>query len=313
MLVAKKQFLDAHGVGSHEVCFLAQDMSPRRYHRLNNRGLLLMEGPHETLLPFVHVAGLLRQLGATVPTVVAFEGDYALIEDWGDNTLTELFRQGDDVAVLYCEAVDTLLSLQKACLQHPQTAQQLKPYDEATMISETMLFTEWCFDEPLSESAKREYEALWRDLWKKCPPTPQVVVLRDYHVDNIMRTPSGLLGLLDFQDALWGTCMYDLTSLLEDARFDVPPAVVEASMQQYKQGMGFDEDAWQDALLAYNIWGLGRHLKILGVFTRYAKRQGNATKLIHLPRVRGYINRILEESVFFELKTWMQENKALAL
>lgn len=307
MSVLKKQFLEAQGIGLDDVHFLAQDMSPRQYYRLKDKGLLLMEGPHETLVQFVHIATLLNRLGATVPRVVAFEGEHAMIEDWGDDTLTKLLQQGFDAAVLYREAVDTLVSLHKACLANPDVSQHLQPYDASAMVGEAMLFSEWCFDEPLSENAKRHYQNIWESLWRRCPPTPQVLVLRDYHVDNLMRTPGGKLGLLDFQDALWGACVYDLTSLLEDARTDVPSNVVEASLQQYKQAMGFDDSAWKDVLLAYNIWGLGRHLKILGVFTRYAKKQGNTSKLVHLPRVWGHVNRLLKEDVFADLKVWMRE------
>lgn len=306
MLASRKQFLDNHGVAENNICFLAQDMSPRTYYRLPDQGVLLMEGPHNTLLQFIHVAKLLQKLGAMTPNVIAFEGEHALIEDWGDHTYTRMLQQGSDMSSLYKEAVDVLINLHKACLNQPHLARELPPYNADAMTGEAMLFPAWCCDPQLPEDAKHEYQNIWQDLWQQCPTTPQVLVLRDYHVDNMMRTPKGQLGLLDFQDALWGPCVYDLTSLLEDARIDIPSDIVTAALAQYRQGMGMSDAVWHDIHLAYNIWGMGRHLKILGVFTRYAKKHGNASKLIHIPRVWGHIDRLLEDDIFQELKRWIR-------
>lgn len=305
---ARQVFLNQHAIDDKDIHFLAQDMSPRRYHRLTNNNLLLMESPSDVLVAYHHVAHILLNLGLRVPRIVAMEGEYALIEDWGDKTLTHLIQSCDDVKKLYEQAVKVLIQLHQACKKQPHVCESLKPYDARAMIEEAFLFPLWCAQSKLSEKALKKYQDIWSDLYASCPVIPQVLVLRDYHVDNIMLTPHGDLGVLDFQDALWGPCVYDLTSLLEDARMDVDSDIVNHCLALYPALMGITPDEWKQYKLAYDIWGLGRHLKILGVFNRYAKKFGNPSKLIHVPRVWNHVYRILDQALFEDLKKWMHQN-----
>lgn len=302
---AQKLFLNAHNFNLSDVHFLAQDMSPRRYHRLLNKGFLLMESPPEVLLSYTHVAKILTHLGTRVPLIKVQDGERAIIEDWGDNTLTNLLSQGHDAAKLYHQAIEVLVHLHKASAHQPQDT-ALDTYHGEIMVQEALLFSQWCSDTALPQKALDDYQHIWQKLYEQCPSTPKVVVLRDYHVDNIMRTPQNDFGVLDFQDALWGPCMYDVTSLLQDARVDIPAPIVAGCLQQYRTAMQLSEPDWNDHLASYTLWGLGRHLKILGVFTRYAKKAGNTSKLVHIPRVWSYVDRAIQNPVFDELRAWME-------
>lgn len=308
VMLVRQLFLDRYDIACRDVHFLAQDMSPRRYHRIKNKNLLLMEGPSDVLAAYHHIGGVLLNLGARVPRIVALEEGHALIDDWGDKTLTNLISGHHDVEALYHQAVHVLVRLHKACKEQRHVCDDLNPYDAATMVEEAALFPVWSSSSQPSEEALQEYKEIWSSLHALCPVTPYVLVLRDYHVDNIMLTPHGDLGILDFQDALWGPCIYDLTSLLEDARVDVAANIVSSCLELYSASMAITPDAWKEYRLAYDVWGLGRHLKILGVFNRYAKKFNNPSKLIHLPRVWKHVNRILENPLFLDLKHWMEKN-----
>lgn len=305
----KLHFLAKNNIQLDYVAFLAQDMSPRRYYRIANQNTLLMEGPVETLKRYTEVAAILNNMGAPAPKVFDQDGMYALIEDWGDDTVTQLIKRGSPAKPLFHQAIDVIVKLHKSCLQKPHVSHHFDTYDFESFLAEALIFLDWFEDKPIEGSAWADYEHIWQNLWNSCPITPSVIVLRDYHVDNIMQTPRGDLGLLDFQDALWGPCIYDLMSLLEDARFDISPDIEADCLAYYKAAMNIDDANWTQYLQAYRIWGVGRHLKILGVFTRYAKFHKNNSKLIHIPRVKSYIQRIVNsDPQFCELKNWLSQH-----
>ncbi len=139
-------------------------------------------------------------------------------------------------------------------------------------------------------------------------------VLRDFHSPNLMWLPdkTGLkrVGLLDFQDALLGNPAYDLVSLLQDARVDVPAALERDLLDHYQQAAAaadpaFDPDAFR---LAYAILGAQRNTKILGIFTRLARRDGKLQYLGHIPRIWGYLERNLEHATLQPLKAWYESH-----
>jgi aminoglycoside/choline kinase family phosphotransferase len=122
-----------------------------------------------------------------------------------------------------------------------------------------------------------------------------VVVLRDYHAENIMLL--GALhkqGLLDFQDALVGHPAYDLVSLLQDARRDVSPELEARMLAHY----GPVDEA------AYALLGAQRNTKILGIFTRLWKRDGKPRYLAFQPRMWTYLERDLAHPALGPVKAW---------
>jgi aminoglycoside/choline kinase family phosphotransferase len=133
-----------------------------------------------------------------------------------------------------------------------------------------------------------------------------VLVLRDYHADNLMVLPDGSLGLLDFQDALAGHAAYDLVSLLQDARRDVSPEIEEAMVRRFVEAAAIEDP---DVFRAhYEILGAQRNLKILGIFTRLWKRDGKPAYPLMHPRIWGYVERNLRHPAVAPVRAWLDSN-----
>jgi hypothetical protein len=224
-------------------------------------------------------------------------GGFLLIEDFGDHTYTHLLDRGADEPSLYTLAVDTLVELQRAVAAYGSP--DLPPYDAERLLAEAALLIDWyapaARGEPLSDARRDEYLDLWRTLLPQVALSGDTLVLRDYHVDNLMRLPdrSGVrgCGLLDFQDAVCGPPSYDLVSLLDDARRDVPADLRRQMTERYLAAFpALDQAAF---LRSAAILAAQRNCKILGIFTRLWKRDGKPRYLVHLPRIW----RLLEQEV----------------
>ena len=291
---------------------LAGDASFRRYYRLAGNGgsAVLMDAPppQEDIGPFVAVAGLLRELGLSAPEVLAqdrAEG-FLLLEDFGDDTYTRLLARGADEPALYRLAVDTLVALQRAA--GSRGTPELAPYDIERLLGEAALLVDWY--RPLAGELHEEYLALWRALLPDAVVAPPTLVLRDYHIDNLMLLPnrSGVrsCGLLDFQDAVTGPPSYDLVSLLEDARRDIPGPLRQAMTERYLAAFpGLDRQAF---LRSAAILSAQRNCKILGIFTRLWKRDGKRQYLAHIPRVWQLLEGDLRHPALTPIGCWLDRH-----
>ena len=309
-------FLAANGWSGADILPLAGDASFRRYFRVVHEGrtAVLMDAPpeHEDLGPFLAVAEHLGTLGLSAPRSHAVDrvGGLLLLEDFGDRLVGPLLRMGvEDEAPIYRDAITLLARL----AEQPVPA-GLPPYDRTVMHREIGLFPGWYapalgFDID-HEGWTRAWDAV---LPRVTSPEPPVLVLRDYHVDNIIlldREGLNRLGLLDFQDALAGHPAYDLVSLLQDARRDVSPTLEAEMLAAYATEAGIDDI---DAFRAdYEILGAQRNTKILGIFTRLWKRDGKRTYLAHQPRVWGYLERNLRHPALAPVAEWFAANVPMA-
>jgi aminoglycoside/choline kinase family phosphotransferase len=298
---------------------LAGDASFRRYYRLRGAGrqAVLMDAPppHEDVVPYVTVAAVLRNLGLSAPEVFAEDriAGFLLIEDFGDDTYTRLLERGADEPLLYALAVDTLIELQSRVERHgPPT--QLPPYDATRLLAEAALLVDWyapaVLGVRLSDQQRDEYFAAWRAILPDAALPVETLVLRDYHVDNLMllsgRRGVQSCGLLDFQDAVRGPPSYDLVSLLEDARRDVSAALREAMIERYLAAFpAFDR---QDFLCSAAILAAQRNCKILGIFTRLWKRDGKPGYLVHIPRVWRLLEQELHHPALAPVARWLDRH-----
>jgi aminoglycoside/choline kinase family phosphotransferase len=178
------------------------------------------------------------------------------------------------------------------------------------MAREVMVFAEWYAPTLEMELDEASFLAAWRAVWGdvlRVVGDYPVMVLRDYHADNLMVLPDREeLGLLDFQDALAGHAAYDLVSLLQDARRDVAPALEEAMLARYAAAANVaDRDLFR---AHYEILGAQRNAKILGVFTRLWKRDGKPHYLPLQPRVWGYLERNLAHPALAPVRDWFDAN-----
>ena len=317
------RFLDAAGWGAAERRVLAADASFRRYDRLwlGERQAVLMDAPppKEDVRPFVAVARLLQGLGLSAPRLLAEDAaaGFLLLEDLGDATYTRALAAGGDETALYALATDTLVTLHRRW--RPELAGDLKPYDWGPLLTEALLLTDWYLPavtgQATDPAVRADYEAAWRQALAPVAGRRETLVLRDYHVDNLMQLPGragvAACGLLDFQDALVGARAYDLVSLLEDARRDVSPAVAAAMLARYLAALPETnrDELWRD----YCLLGAQRSAKILGIFTRLDRRDGKSRYLGHIPRLWRLIEGDLRHPALAPVAAWFARHVPPAL
>jgi aminoglycoside/choline kinase family phosphotransferase len=292
---AMADFLAASGWPGIAPVSLAGDASFRRYYRLRDgaRRIVLMDAPPpmEDVRPYVAVAAILRGLGLSAPKIHAEDAarGFLLIEDFGDDVYTRLLTAGADEVALYALAIDTLVALHRAVAASGLPS--LPAYDEQRLLDEAALLIDWyapsVLGAPLPAAARDDYLARWRKILPQAALPAATLVLRDYHVDNLMLLPGRpnvqACGLLDFQDAVVGPASYDLVSLLEDARRDVPAALRLLMTERYLAAFpGLDRAGFMRSAA---ILAAQRNAKIIGIFTRLWRRDGKPAYLPHIARV----------------------------
>jgi len=276
----KDWFLQQHGWGNARQQPLPADFSTRRYIRLHGpHNALLMAMPGDAgLQAFVTMQQALQHCTMRVPALYAVDiaAGLALIEDLGDASLDRCLGQGKD-AGFYQLAVDALIHLHR---QQPPAMLPLPHFNADLFTDQVCLFLE-CYgalvlQKPFSAEACRAFHSLWQGLLQPIAQLPQTVLLRDYHPGNIMYLAQErghhCAGLIDFQDGGTGPCLYDVVSLLEDARRDVDPALSQTMQAYYRSAVGWQDKALFDA--AYAVLGAQRHLRILAILARRWVKQG---------------------------------------
>lgn len=316
-------FLAASGWADAERLPLAGDASFRRYCRLARNGAttMLMDAPppQEDVRPYLAVARQLRALDLSAPAILAAEeaAGLLLIEDFGDGTFTRLLAAGADEIALYEMAIDVLIALQQRF--RPAAAPWLPPYDDTRLLNEAALLVDWYLPaitgQPTAPALREEYLALWRALFPIARAVPDSLVMRDYHVDNLMRVEGrdgvAACGLLDFQDAVHGPTSYDLVSLLEDSRRDIAPTLVASMLERYLAAFpDLDREAFATS---FALLGAQRHCKVIGIFTRLDRRDHKPRYLAHIPRLWRLLDRNLETQALAPLKEWLDRNIPRAL
>lgn len=300
-----RAFLERHGFGDARLQPLEADASPRRYFRVGNHVALLMEDGQDPggFVSYLQLSEHLTGLGLSAPRVLhASPGEcLALIEDFGDETYTRRLEGGANEGELYRLAVDVLLKLH----HDPGGAKIDRPdYDLSTHLDELSIFSDWfapAVAPGLDAGAfDREFRALWTEALAPVKDRRDTLVLRDFHVDNLMlleeRSGPARCGLLDFQDAVLGPCEYDLVSLLQDARRDLAPGLEGEMLDHYCGNAPASLGDGREVRRRYNILGAQRHARILGVFVRLCRRDGKPRYLDFIPRVAGQYQTALLEA-----------------
>ncbi len=267
---------------------LAGDASFRRYFRLKFNGLnyVVMDAPpeKEDLGPFIHVAKTLAQADVLTPDILAInkEQGFLLLSDFGDELLLEkLNTQSADA--YYHQAMDTLLKIQEC----PITDPLLPSFDKAFMLKEMNLCPEWFFTSYLKLDLDEEDSLLIQKTMEwiadEVSQQPLVFIHRDYHSRNLMLV-SNQLGVIDFQDAMRGPITYDLVSLLKDCYISWSrEQVIEWASYFYEHSAAAHMYSLNEFIRAFDLCGLQRHLKVLGVFCRLYLRDNKPGYLKDLP------------------------------
>jgi aminoglycoside/choline kinase family phosphotransferase len=338
------EFLAAHPPwNTATIRYLQGDASSRAYARLDARGehAVLMDQPRqpdgppirdglpysriahiaEDVRPFVAVEGAVRAAGLSAPEIFAadLERGFIVLEDLGDRVFGREMDGRTPQAELWRVAVDALVVLAGIPVAGELPVPGGAPYripaqDRGVLEIETELVLDWYWPAakgaPAPADARAEFHAIWTPIFDRLLALPPSWILRDYHSPNLMWLPEredvARVGIIDFQDALQGPAAYDLVSLLEDARVDVPAALEDELYVYYCAERGerdptFDRDQFA---FAYAALGAQRNTKILGIFARLAKRDGKPLYLRHIPRLWRYLARNLEHPDLAALRAW---------
>lgn len=305
-----------HGVGIENPVpeLLSADASFRRYFRLRGLDLpqVAMDAPpdRESLEDFVHIDRILHDLGMSVPLIhsMDMEQGFLLLEDLGNHRFSRALGAGADELGLYRLATDALIMLQTQWERQPRS--DVPAYDEQTLLNESLLLLDWYWPEvygkPCPAQTRQAFISAWREVLAPGFQLPGTLVLRDFHVDNLMvlagRSGVAACGLLDFQDARIGNPAYDLVSLLRDARRDVSPGVAAAMKARHQNAFPH----LNPRILDDSYWTLGaqRNTKIIGIFTRLWRRDDKPGYLAHFPRLWRLLEEELEQPALAPVRHW---------
>jgi tRNA threonylcarbamoyl adenosine modification protein YjeE len=338
-------FLDAQPewTGAH-IAYLQGDASTRAYARLslNARSALLMDAPRQPdgppirdgmsysqiaclaedmVRPFMAIAAILRAAGLSAPTILAADLDRGLllVEDLDDRLYGREIAAGASQAELWGAAVDVLVHLRRVPVPRELPLPDGRGYrlprrDRAAFEIEIELLLDWLWPElkgrPAPAAARAEFRALWSPVIDRLLALPGGWFLRDYHSPNLIWMPErqGLarVGILDFQDALHEHFAFDLVSLLQDARVDVPESLERELLDHYCERVAAQEPDFDrtEFTAAYAAFGAQRNTRLLGLWARLLRRDGKPHYLQHYPRTWGYLERNLRHVTLAPLAAW---------
>jgi N-acetylmuramate 1-kinase len=345
-LKALRQFLEEAGHGESKRLRMPGDASTRSYARLvrDDSVFILMNSPKrpdgppqydgksysaavhlaEDVKPWVAIANGLRGRGLSAPKIhhADLDAGFLITEDFGSASIVE----GDPpqpVPEGYETATDMLAALHREPLSEtlplaPQITYAIPRFDTDAMLVEMGLMLEWYLPDrgaEVSDELRSQFVAMWRELLEaKAASTPRTWVMRDFHSPNIIwlgdRDGISRIGIIDFQDAVLGPAAYDLVSLLQDARIDVPEQLELTLLTRYIKARRAADEAFDAAAFAelYAIMSAQRNTRLLGTFARLNRRDGKPQYLKHQPRIWTYLTRSLAHPALAGFREWYLAN-----
>jgi hypothetical protein len=277
----------------------------------------------EDVKPWVAIAGGLRERGFSAPSIhhADIDAGFLIIEDFGADGLIE----GDPprpIAERYQAAADILAALHRETLPDvlplaPLVTYAIPIFDTDALLVEAGLMLEWYLPDRgvlPTNNLRAEFAMMWRDLLEKPAAAPKTWVMRDFHSPNLIwldqRLGAAKVGIIDFQDAVLGPAAYDLVSLLQDARVDVPEQLELALLTRYIKARRSSDDTFEPAGFAelYAIMSAQRNTRLLGTFARLNRRDGKPQYLRHQPRIWTYLGRSLVHPLLARAREWYAAN-----
>ncbi|MDD5033699.1 MAG: phosphotransferase [Methylococcaceae bacterium] len=288
-------------LGVENIVPASSDASFRRYFRaaMGEETYIVMDAPppHEDVRPFIKISGLLREAGVQAPQIHAQNIDqgFLLLCDFGNRPYLDSLEE-ETADSLYGDAMENLIRIKQGV-----RGGDLPVYDARLLHTEMDLFRDWflvrLLEQEIGGAAKSVLEKTWASLAESALEQPRVCVHRDYHSRNLMVTEQDNPGVLDFQDAVEGPISYDLVSLLRDCYIAWPQERVEAWVCAYYrrlQDAGLLDSGEEQFMRWFDLMGLQRHLKAIGIFSRLKLRDGKGAYLGDIPRTLNYVVGVCE-------------------
>jgi len=275
----------------------SSDASFRRYFRVSQAELtwIVMDAPpsQEDIAPFIKVSQFLNSQSLHVPNIIAQNSEMGLLllSDLGTQPYLDMLNN-HSADNLYRDAIDSLIKIQCS----DPTGIDLPRYDSKLLQTELNLFPEWFLERHFELSPPAFLQPLFDTLIDNALSQPQSVVHRDYHSRNLMVDAKHSPGIIDFQDAVIGPITYDLVSLLRDCYISWPEDKLEAWIHYYFSAAQQHELLPNCDITTFTRWfdlmGLQRHLKVLGIFCRLNYRDNKPNYIDDLPQTLRYVLQV---------------------
>ena len=333
-----KEFLESENIPLTSLVKIKGDASFRVYYRIKNTDYILMDAnpkTNEKISSFIKIQKILSEYGINVPKIYKKNVSLGLmiIQDLGKKKFLDYVNDSTSKKNLYTSCKSVLIKIHSRSIERPSKIKNIKKYTMNEQMKETDLFFSWYLKKHLkktiSKKEKDSFKRIFGKIYKNLKIKNYCLVLRDFHVDNIIPMPlmgtlnkekmpisskAHKLGLIDFQDALVGSPAYDFCSLIEDVRAPLDKLEKEIAISKYliKSKALLNNNANQTL---YNFktqvsyFSIQRNLKILGIFSRLKYRDEKSKYIKYLPQAKRFIKENLKKHEFRELRNWFTENK----
>jgi len=306
------------GFKEEDIIPIKNDASFRKYYRIKNKKLIVMDAPPdkgESIEQFRAIADIIHTFNLSAPQIVSFDTKqgFMLLEDFGQTSFSNILNK-DNESKLYKKAIEVLIQINKQSKSKEKKISKLKSYSIDLLVNESLLFIDWYLEkrkgELVNSDQKKEFIKILNDFYNNIKPQSSTLVLRDYHVDNLffLNNQKSLkqVGLIDFQDAVIGSPLYDLASLLEDVRRPLRRNLQKKLLEIYIKAISING---QDAEREMRFFSIQRNLKILGIFCRLSIRDKKDGYLKYLPNAVKLLRKNLQDPFFINLVNWLKQFK----
>ena len=306
-----RSFLIRNKISNYKLEQIRSDASFREYYRVLGKNLLIMHAPKdkgESLVNFEKINKVLSSINLSVSKIydADYQNDLLLIEDFGNDIFSTKLNHNNEKD-LYEKAINLLSIIHN---NSDLEVQNLKKYNFKILLNESLLFIEWYLEKHLklnlNNSEKNEFQNILERQFNSLTLKQNSLVLRDFHVDNLIyldeRDGINQLGLIDYQDALVGSSVYDFTSLIEDVRHPIQDDLKNSLVETYSKLISVDQNELERGISFYSIQ---RNLKIVGIFSRLKYRDDKKNYFPMIEVAWGFIKNHLKNNEYKDLNNWI--------
>ena len=307
-------FLKNNQIETKNLIPIKNDASFRKYFRVDKK-ILMDADPHlgEDVGSFININHVLREFKLNVPKIFTIdkENGFLLLEDLGENIFSQILNSENEEQ-LYKQAIDVLVEIYKKDLNKFSNFTFLEKYSVEKLQDESQLFIEWYLKKYLkiniTDTDIKDFKDIINKIFNNLDTKFEKLVLRDYHVDNLILQKSKLglkqVGILDFQDAVLGSSSYDLISIIEDVRRPISKDLKNILIKYFIDSTGYHPNQLEKELAFYSVQ---RNLKILGIFSRLNLRDNKSKYMGYNDNAWKYIESNLNNPTMSDLKVWLKK------